>query len=170
MEKTLKFNDISFQKDFDFAQVHIAQSKTDPFRVGCEVRVWATGGDLCPVRALKRFIKAHPFRQGPLFTFIDGSYLTRDRMATIVQSAVKDVDLNTHSFRIGGASAAAAGGIPDSTIQVLGRWSSNTYRTYLRIPDKTFKLAARAMAQSHGVPTRWDPDDNSQELRDNWRW
>ena len=39
---------------------------------------------------------------------------------------------SSHSFRIGAASTAARLGISDQTIQVLGRWSSQAYRSYIR--------------------------------------
>ena len=91
---TLMFNDVRFQKKFRFVQIKIAQSKTDPFRAGCLLKVWATGSKFCPVLALRRFIEVHPFGKGPLFT---------------------------------------------STIQVLGRWSSEAYKLYLRLPDSTFR-------------------------------
>ena len=148
-ECTLCFQDVQFEGHFQFAQIRISKSKTGPFRLGCDIKVWRTGGRLCPLKALSRFIRHHPFRQGPLFSFRDGSYLTRTRLASIMRSVLHDVDLNTHSFRIGGVSAAAAAGIPDSTIQVMGRWASNAYRVYLRTPDTTFGQAAHAMSQRH---------------------
>jgi hypothetical protein len=61
-------------------------------------------------------------------------------------------NLNTHSFRIGGASAAAAAGIPYSTNQVKGWWASNAYRAYLGIPEKTLKRATRTWKVSAWAP------------------
>ena len=70
---------------------------------------------------------------GPLYIFIDGKYLTRQFVANLLSLALPHVpNINTHSFRIGGASAAASAGIPDSVIQILGRWSSDAYKRYLR--------------------------------------
>lgn len=39
-----------------------------------------------------------------------------------------------HSFRIGAATSAKSKGISDEQIQLLGRWKSNAYRKYIRIP------------------------------------
>ncbi|KAL5509660.1 hypothetical protein EMCRGX_G005062 [Ephydatia muelleri] len=41
---------------------------------------------------------------------------------------------NTHSLRIGAATAAARAGLPTETIQKLGRWRSSAYQTYTRHP------------------------------------
>ena len=158
---TLNFNDIHFERNFDFVQVRISGSKTDPFRVGCALKAWSVKGRLCPVRALKRFIQNHPFRTGPLFAYADGSFLTRNRLSRVIKSAIPDTNLDTHSFRIGGASAAAAAGIPDSTIQVMGRWSSNAYRTYLRMPAQMLKRAARLMNHARTITPRWSPEDEN---------
>ena len=158
---TLRFDNICFDGEGRFVRVRIEKSKTDPFRLGCDLKVWATGEKLCAVKALKKFVKSHPFRQGPLFTFRDGSFLTRSRLESVVKAAIPDINLNTHSFRIGGASAAAAAGIPDSTIQVMGRWASNAYRTYLRMPDATFRRATRAMSQRLSAVPTWTPHDRA---------
>ena len=45
-------------------------------------------------------------------------------------------DLNTHSFRIGGASTAGAMGFSSAMIQVLGRWRSDSFRRYVQLPSK----------------------------------
>ena len=111
--------------------VHIKQSKVDVFRVGCRLRVAATGTRHCPVVALQRWLTIHPTRHAPLFIYYNGSCLTRSRLANIMQSCLHDVSLNTHSFRIGGASLAASNDLPDPVIQVLGRWSSNDFLRYL---------------------------------------
>ena len=157
---TLMFNDVRFQKKFRFVQIKIAQSKTDPFRAGCLLKVWATGSKFCPVLALRRFIEVHPFGKGPLFTFADGSFLTRKFISDVMLQVFNDLNLNTHSFRIGGASAAATAGIPDSVIQIMGRWASNAYRAYLRIPDKTLKRASKLMSLKYHKVISWAPRDD----------
>ena len=57
--------------------IHIKTSKTDPFSQGCTIKLAPTQHKICPVTALKDFLKIHPTRQGPLFTYTDGTYSTR---------------------------------------------------------------------------------------------
>ena len=45
-----------------------------------------------------------------------------------------------HSLRIGGATAAAAAGVPPSVIRVMGRWNSDIFEVYTRL---TQQAAAR---------------------------
>lgn len=46
-----------------------------------------------------------------------------------------DLDVNTYSFRIGGASAAASCIIRDSTISIIGRWSSDCYCRFVHFSN-----------------------------------
>ena len=39
-----------------------------------------------------------------------------------------------HSIRIGAATWAKSKGISDDKIQLLGRWKSDAYKKYIRIP------------------------------------
>ena len=130
-EDTLLLSDISISPDFFHLIVHIKKSKTDPFSTGCSIKIWALKTDLCPVKTLLRFIAVHPCPEGPLFTFQDGTFLTRICFSKIIQQCFPFQNLNTHSFRIGAATSASAAGVPDFIIQVLGRWSSNCYRSYI---------------------------------------
>ena len=76
------------------------------------------------------------------------------------------MNLNTHSFWIGGASSAASMGKPDSTIQVLGRWASNTYRTYLWLPNSTLQHACVQMAHSPHITNAYHPNENTLNMEE----
>ena len=146
-EHTLLTSDISFALGKSFVSIFIKKSKTDPFRQGFTLRLWATNNNLCPVVALSNFHK-RCVHFGPLFRFTNGSFLTRAIFSDIIQQGIPDVNLNTHSFRIGGASTAHAAGIPDSTIQTLGRWASDAYQLYLRIPSQTLQNTFIRMSET----------------------
>ena len=117
-------------------RIHIKCSKTDPFRVGCDVYI-GRGNDLvCPVVALANFLAVRGPSSGPLFCYTDGRPLTRQLLSSTVQSIVRLAGLpgnySGHSFRIGAATTAASRGVPDHLIKTLGRWSSDAYQRYIR--------------------------------------
>ena len=78
-------------------------------------------------------------------------------MQWLLRQIPGSLNLNTHSFCIGGATAASAAGIPDSTIQILGRWSSNAFKNYIRFSDDTIKALGTRMSNATGSDTMWQP-------------
>ena len=136
----LQYRNLTLDPDRGVASLRIKASKTDPFRGwgrGESVRLCCTGSALCPFTALHQLLGTHPTFVGPLFAFQDGSYLTRACLGHILRGAFpSSCDLNTHSFRIGGASAARAMGFSSSMIQALGQWRSDSFRRYVQLPSK----------------------------------
>ena len=159
-DTTLTFHDISIVNDH--AEINIKSSKTDPFRNGCIIRLAPTHNSLCPIVALKQLLAHHRDKTGPLFTYLDGTFLTRQRLTTILNLALPSTNrapISTHSFRIGAATTAAAAGLPRWLIQQLGRWNSDCFRTYLRIPMSTIDNVSTTLARSSPhATTVWDPD------------
>ena len=159
---TLCYKDITVQPHGAIA-VHIKASKTDPFRQGATIYLYQNNSALCPVTALLNFISTHPTRSGPLFAWHDGRYLTRSGLAAIITKIKPQHirNMTSHSFRIGAATTAAAAGYPRWLIQALGRWSSNCYRDYIRIPHNTLQHVSRSLAQTHPTSVPFDPDNIS---------
>ena len=128
------------------------QSKTDPFRQGVDLYLGKTGKDICPVCAIIPYLVIRGAKPGPLFVFADGLYLTRQRFASLVASALQragidDKRYNTHSFRIGAATTAEEAGISDVHIKMLGRWKSSAYQLYVRTPrDRLARLLEQMVA------------------------
>ena len=136
----LLVQDILFSGEFSIMKVHIKASKTDPFREGCTIRIAAVGSAVCPVALMRRYLRCHPTGTGPLFVWRPQFYLVRTDVVSLLRRCFPGVtNINTHSFRIGGASAAASVGVPDSQIQILGRWSSDAYRRYLHLSDTSIR-------------------------------
>ena len=161
---TLLVTNVSFSSQQNVAAIHIKSSKTDPFRSGCVVRIGALYNDICPVAALINYINIHQTRQGPLYVFTNQIYLTRNHITALLSTYFPHItNINTHSFRIGGASAAASAGVADSTIQILGRWSSDAYRRYIRISDESVQNITQRVSQVNVFTRFWDNDLNRSE-------
>ena len=91
---------------------------------------------LCPVISLLVVRGTAP---GPLFIWNNGHFLTRAQFVSEVKQALEIVgadasDFNGHSFWIGAAFTAAANGMEGSLIKTLGRWESDAYQRYIKIP------------------------------------
>ena len=132
-------------------QLHIKQSKTDPFRKGVKLFLAKTGLDICPLRAILPYLVIRGSKSGPLFLTADGSPLTRQRFHTLLSTLLRKIGLpvthyNTHSFRIGAATSAKDAGISDTHIQMLGRWRSSAYQQYIRTSPTQLAELTRALA------------------------
>ena len=135
----LSLADISFDtsgESWSFV-LSIKASKTDQFRKGALVALGATNLDLCPVAALLDYLAIRGPAPGMLFCLEDGRPLKRKAFTASIQQALSisgldGTQFNGHSFRIGAATTASAVGLSDSTIKVLGRWSSDAFQGYIR--------------------------------------
>ena len=123
-------------------RVHLRMSKCDQFGQGVDVFLGRVDSPVCPVAALLAYIASRGSSPGPFFILDDGTPFTKGAFVIVLHALLTEAGLNTelfagHSFRIGAATTA---GLQDSTIQVLGRWSSSAFRTYVRTPQR--QLAA----------------------------
>ena len=153
-DTTLCYNDVRIDNRSkpSFMQVVIKASKTDPFRQGVSVYIGTTNSQLCPVAAVIGFMVERGNSSGPLFTWSNGHYLTRDRFVLEVRKAlsavgIKAEDYAGHSFRIGAATTAAEKGVQDSLIKTLGRWQSSAYTLYIKTPQQVLCNVARTLVQ-----------------------
>ena len=108
----------------------IKKSKTDQVGRGTIIAMGHTHLASCPVVALQAYFENCTVPPGSsLFHFKTGCPLTSQAMRVILQdlhlrSGYDTSKYNTHSLRIGAATAAARAGFPPPTIQWLGRWSN----------------------------------------------
>ena len=120
----------------------IKRSKTDQMGKGTTICIGCTEGRyMCPVAAMEAYRGCCrcPIQSSPLFHFSDGRPLTSKSfrstfLSLVEQCGYNPTQYNTHSLRIGAATAAARAGLPTETIQKLGRWRSSAYQTYTRHP------------------------------------
>ena len=135
--------------------ISLKSFRTDSFRQGQSLVDTRCSSLLCPVTAMQRyFLLTHP-PLGPVFYFRSGRLLTRSSVMHLLRDSARSAglpyhSLKGHSFHIGPASAAAAAGLPDWLIKVLGRWSSDCYQIYIRTPESVLLSAAPKMASVSG--------------------
>ena len=136
--------------------VTLKSSKTDFSRKGQSLVIARAPAPVCAVSAMQQFFLTVRPSQGPLFTFQSGRLLTRSAVICLLRDAARHAglpyhSLKGHSFRIGAASTAAAAGLPDRLIKILGRWSSDCYQLYIRTPQQVLLSAAPRMASISGT-------------------
>jgi hypothetical protein len=151
---TLNLSDLALDNHTapSMARLCIKQSKTDPFRQGVEVFLGKTGSEVCPIQALVHYIGVRSPLQGPLFILQSGAPLTRPYLVSQLQAAlrragIEDSRFNGHSFRIGAATTAAQQVLEDSLIQTLGRWRSDAYKIYIKLPRSQLASVSKTLTQ-----------------------
>ena len=128
----------------------LKSSKNNVFREGHQLVIACSPSPLCAVSAMYSYLLAAS-PQGPLFSFQSSRYLTRSAVVHLLRDAAHYAglpykSLKGLSFRIGAASTAAAAGLPNWLIKVLGRWSSGCYQLYIHSPKNVLMAAAPRMA------------------------
>jgi hypothetical protein len=109
------------------------------------VQLEPTGGPTCPVAALRRHIANFDVcfpgpddQKRPLWTDpVSGKTVQRSELSILARELQRLGGLEGgvyagHSFRIGGATAMAAGGVPIEQIMSVGGWQSGAVHTYIR--------------------------------------
>ena len=135
-------------------QLHLKASKTDVFRKGITIPIpcVCANSQICAVHEMQNLLSFQPQAtdQSPLFIFPNGDLLNRKTVASMLKALTKKCGLakgryKAHSFRKGAASTLAAAGIPDSTIQTMGRWSTDCYKIYINLSQSQISNFAKAL-------------------------
>ena len=145
---------VVFDKDgkIDYYKLLIRASKTDVFRQTVTIILGKGLGQICPVFLLTKMInmrtelaKKDPklkFKKYmPLFIARNGTIITKANVTKFLKtcldlSGVDSSNFTLYSFRIGGATMYARRGFNDYDIQMLGRWQSAAYKTYIRKSER----------------------------------
>lgn len=149
-------SDVSFNAHGSLMFILVKASKTDPYRVGLTLRIASVGGQLCPVAAMRAYLGVRAASYGPLFILDNGDFLTRRYLSAFLKLALPGVEnIDTHSFRIGGASAALTAGLSDALIKIMGRWSSDSYQRYIRVANETVIEFNTKMCSTRTASSVW---------------
>lgn len=138
-------------EDIAFVQqgmiVHLARSKTDQLGNGRKVPIPYMRGHICPVKAMKMWLRKAGLRDGAVFRHVNrhGHVLTRSlspqSVALIVKERVNVIGLNAddfsgHSLRAGLVTSAARSGASIWKIrQQTGHQSDAMLQLYIREND-----------------------------------
>ena len=128
----------------------IKSSKCDQFSQGSAVYLGRAHPPTCALSAMFAYLHLRGSAPGPLFRWSRGLPLTAQDINTHLRSILARASIpgrySSHSFRIGAATAAAAAGIPDHLIKVMGRWSSTAYQRYIRPSPASMADVAQQLA------------------------
>ena len=165
---TLLAKDVSFQtlshagNPLRLARIHVKSPKVDRIGNGDDVEVFSIGGTIfCPVKALEKY-KEIAKEEGnfdpdlPFFRKESGANYTRDDFNADLRAMFQS-DMNYkkegiwgHSFRAGVSSHMDRWGFTGEEIKGWGRWSSEAYKRYCRLPT----LARRRL--SHKIQEKFE--------------
>ena len=117
-------------------------SKTNPFRQGQTIIIGKSTSPLCLISAMVAYLNSRPSSvdSGPLFIYESGAFLTREKLTRETRLLISKGGLDSsnfagHSFRIGAATTVASANLPPWVIKVLGRWSSDCFKRYIKTPS-----------------------------------
>ena len=142
-KRIINLEDIRFYKDQSkkwFVELKIVEYKShyneNP------VIIMISEGDnkrYCCVQILADYVNVRGNKPGPLFKFQDGitvsrRFFTDQLKQDVMRLGLNDKKYKSHSFRIGAATSASLNGISEEQIKRLGRWHSNSFKRYIRIP------------------------------------
>jgi hypothetical protein len=151
-------SDITFSADRTHAILRLKRSKTDTKHEGVDIVLPATGTATCPYAALRELFHRDPKNlTSPLFQMRDGEPITRDWMITRLHKRLRTTSNSSkgysgHSFRRGGAQAAADNGLLVEDIKAIGRWSSDAaHRYFQRSITHKLSLARRFLLRDSSL-------------------
>lgn len=140
-DRPLQIDDVKFIKkgeSIKTVNISLRKSKTNHVNKNELVQIFPIKSVVCPVQALQCYLGVRHKGLGILLCHQDRSPLTRYQFGAVLSKTLQALRIDTsgyrsHSFRIGAASWLASQGTPYDTIKKMGRWSSNSFMTYIRI-------------------------------------
>ena len=131
-----------------FGLLTLPLEKTLLHRKTDEIVLPATGSIIDPIRDIQNLLVFRQKSYNPalrarpsdyLFVTSRGKPVDLQIFGLILDHVctITGLDRSPHSLRIGGATSLIQRGIPDVIVQLLGRWNSDAYRSYIRL-DKCF--------------------------------
>jgi hypothetical protein len=134
-------------------QIKVKAPKESKTGAATIIDVFQTDTELCPVRAVKKWMTAtrNSELDLPAFRFVSGVPLASAKLNSLLKEWLSDVvpGISTHSFRIGAASLMGKLGFSDKDVKAVGRWGSRAFEGYMRLPRTKRRLVAEKLAKYH---------------------
>ena len=88
----------------------------------------------------------------------NGRGLTRQPFKAALDNLLSALNMdkgkyNTHSFRIGVATSAKQANNPDTYIQMLRHWRSDTYQHYIKTPPQELAKLSKHITDGYPFPS-----------------
>ena len=125
----LRWLDVIIDEETKTIKIIIRHSKTDATGKGETVHIFQSPLKCHPLQYLQRWKKECTTNR--LFSMTDET--ARERLKLFIKQIGAVGRFSTHSFRKGGAHAAALNGASDASIKTHGRWRSSIYTMYTSI-------------------------------------
>ena len=141
--------------------VKLSSPKLTP---GIKLCLARTESTICPIKAILQHLAIGEACRDPYLFFL--MVLTRSRFksllsATLKQSGLDDMRYNTHSFHVGTPTSAKTTEISDTHIQILGRWKSSAYRSYIKTPTPVLQQLSKQLVLASQFPMEECPGHSS---------
>ena len=128
--------------------IRLKISKLDQSRAGVKLFVGRTYNSLCLVVAMLKYLAVRGIDSGRLFRQFNGGPFTTLQMVQVKSAAGVDAArYSGHSFQIGATTTAAANGLNEAIIQILGCWKSDCYNWYICTPRNHLTSLSQLLSQ-----------------------
>jgi len=140
---TLQYHNIAFEvtaRKVSGIIITFTHFKHSAAHIGTKLFIKASSPPTaCPVKALLAYLRLRGSLPGPLFTFGQNHPVSRSFFSQSLASCISFIGLDpskykSHSFRIGAATTAQLLGHTPQQIKAMGRWRSDAFLRYIRIP------------------------------------
>ncbi len=134
--KVLQLKDVFVNQNV--VRVKIRWSKTDQLGRSTTLEIKVTNDNAKHFKIVEQFCNARGHFDGPFCCHFNKEVVTRSEFSALLKKClnfidIKNENIKSHSFRIGGATYLAANNMSDDQIKVAGRWKSNVYKNYIRL-------------------------------------
>ena len=139
-QKGPKIKHIWFQKTPAGTKMIYQVTKSKTKQKGFQIPYLCSGNEICAVCAVEQYLiwrgKYEQVTEESSLFMINGKTATKSSMNRVIKKLISSIGADTdgyslHSIRYGATTTAAQKQFRDWELQLVGGWSSNTYKRYI---------------------------------------